>query len=104
MAWLALLAAGALEVVWALALKQNDGWHKLGPSVLGVTSAVASFLLLSRALRTLPVGTAYVVWVGIGAFGVALAGMVALGESASPGRLLFLGLIVVGVIGLKLTA
>ena len=84
-----------------MALKQSDGLTRLWPAVLGVTAAAVSFVLLTFALRHLPVGTAYAVWVGIGAVGVAVAGIVLLGERATPVRLLFLGLIVVGVVGLR---
>ena len=102
MPWLLLIGAGLLEVVWAIALKYTQGWTRFWPSVIGIVAAVASFIMLASALRSLPVGTAYGVWVGIGAIGVALVGIVALGESASPMRLFCLGLILAGVIGLKL--
>jgi quaternary ammonium compound-resistance protein SugE len=102
MAWTILVGAGLLEIVWAIALKYTGGFTRLWPSVVGVTAAIVSFFMLSTALKSLPVGTAYAVWVGIGALGVALAGMVALGESASPLRLGFLALILVGIVGLKL--
>lgn len=102
MAWTVLIGAGLLEVVWAIALKQTNGFTRLWPSVIGITAAVVSFVMLSSALRSLPVGTAYAVWVGIGALGVALAGIVALGESAAPLRVAFLSLILIGVVGLKL--
>ncbi|HEY8545061.1 MAG TPA: multidrug efflux SMR transporter [Acidimicrobiales bacterium] len=101
MAWLVLLLAALLEPVWALALERSDGFRRAGPAALGVVAAAVSFVLLSFSLRHLPVGTAYAVWVGIGAVGVAAVGMVALGEDASPLRLLFLGAIVVGVAGLR---
>lgn len=101
-AWVQLIAAGLLEIVWAIALKQTNGWTRLLPSVIGVISALASFLLLANALKSLPVGTAYAVWVGIGSVGVAIVGILALGESAAPLRLLCLAAIVAGVIGLKL--
>lgn len=101
-AWSLLLAAGLLEIVWATALKQADGFTRLWPSVLAVTVSGASFVLLAVALQNLPVGTAYAVWVGIGALGVAVAGILALGEPATPARLGFLALIVIGVAGLKL--
>lgn len=81
------LAPGLLEIVWAIALKHTGGFTRFWPSVIGVSAAVASFFMLSSALKSLPVGTAYAVWVGIGALGVAIAGIVALGESASPLRL-----------------
>ena len=97
-----LLTAGLLEIVWAIALKQSEGFTRLWPSVIGISTALASFLLLTMALRHLPVGTAYAIWVGIGAIGVALVGILALGEAASPTRLALLTLILVGIIGLKL--
>ena len=102
MAWIMLVGAGLLEVVWALALKQAGGFTRFWPSAIGIASAVVSFVMLSAALRTLPVGTAYAVWVGIGALGVAVAGVLALGESASPARLAGLALILAGVVCLKL--
>jgi quaternary ammonium compound-resistance protein SugE len=101
-AWLTLVVAGALEVVWAIALKSSDGLTRPVPAVIGVSAATASFVLLSTALRTLPVGTGYAVWVGIGAFGVGLAGVVVFGESASPTRLGLLALTLVAVVGLSL--
>lgn len=102
MSWLLLTGAGLLEIVWAIALKQAGGFTRFWPSLIGIISAIVSFVMLSLALKQLPVGTAYAVWVGIGALGVALAGIVALGESASPMRLSLLALILIGVIGLKL--
>jgi quaternary ammonium compound-resistance protein SugE len=102
MSWLLLTGAGLLEIVWAIALKQADGFTRFWPSLIGIVSAIVSFVMLSLALKQLPVGTAYAVWVGIGALGVALAGIVTLGESASPMRLSLLALILIGVIGLKL--
>lgn len=101
MAWLLLIGAGLLEIIWAIALKYTGGFTRLGPSIIGITAAVASFVMLTLALKTLPVGAAYAVWVGIGALGVALAGIIVFGESASPLRLIFLGLILIGIIGLK---
>jgi quaternary ammonium compound-resistance protein SugE len=101
-AWMILLGAGLLEIVWAIALKHSGGFTRLWPSVIGVSSAVGSFCMLSSALKSLPVGTGYAVWVGIGTLGVAIAGIVALGESASPLRLGCLALILVGIVGLKI--
>ena len=101
MAWTMLFGAGLLEIVWAIALKHTGGFTRFWPSAIGVGAAIVSFVMLSIALKSLPVGTAYAVWVGIGALGVALAGIVVLGESASPLRLGFLLLILVGIIGLK---
>jgi quaternary ammonium compound-resistance protein SugE len=102
MAWLMLVCAGLLEIVWATALKQSEGFTRLWPSVVGVGGAVLSFVLLAVALRQVPAGTGYAVWVGIGAVGVAITGIVLLGEAASAARVLFLTIIVVGVIGLRL--
>ncbi|HEX9833203.1 MAG TPA: multidrug efflux SMR transporter [Mycobacterium sp.] len=102
MAWLTLVCAGLLEIVWAIALKQSDGLSKPWPSVIGIGGAVLSFTLLAVALRQLPAGTGYAVWVGIGAVGVAVAGMVLLCEAVSVARVLFLSLIVVGIVGLRL--
>lgn len=101
MAWVLLFIAGALEIVWALALKQADGLTRFWPTIFGVSTAMVSLLLLALALKHLPVGTAYVVWMGIGAFGVAAFGMMFLGEPATPARLAFLALIVAGVAGLR---
>jgi quaternary ammonium compound-resistance protein SugE len=100
-AWIVLIAAGALEVVWAIALKHAEGLTRLWPSVVGLTAAWVSFALLALALKSLPVGTAYAVWVGIGATGVALAGIIALGEPVTAARLASIALIVIGVAGLK---
>ena len=102
MAWVILVCAGLLEIVWAIALKQSDGLSRLWPSVIGIGGAVLSFTLLAVALRQLPAGTGYAVWVGIGAVGVAVAGMVLLSEAVNPARVLFLSIIVVGIIGLRL--
>ncbi len=102
MAWVLLVVAGLLEIVWALALKQAQGFARPGPALLGIITAVVSFVMLSAALKSLPVGTAYAVWVGIGAAGVAVAGILVLGESASLARLGCVALILAGVIGLKL--
>jgi len=87
--------------VWAVALKFADGFTRFWPSAIGLAAAVTSFVMLSLALKSLPVGTAYVMWVGVGAFGVAIAGMLALGENMSAPRLAFLALILVGIVGLK---
>ena len=102
MAWTVLVGAGLLEIVWAIALKHADGFTRFWPSAIGLAAAVVSFVLLSTALRSLPVGTAYAVWVGIGALGVAITGIVALGESVSLLRMGLLALILIGVVGLKL--
>lgn len=102
MAWVFLVCAGLLEIVWAHALKHSDGFTRPGPTVVALVGAAASFLLLAAALRHLPASTGYAVWVGIGAVGVAIAGMVAYGEAVTGGRLLFLTVIVVGVVGLRI--
>jgi len=102
MAWVLLILAGALEIVWALALKQADGLTKFWPSLIGISVAMLSLVLLGLALKDLPVGTAYAIWVGIGAFGVAVFGTVVLGEHMSLAKMLFLGLIGVGVAGLRM--
>jgi len=103
MSWVILVCAGVLECLWAVGLKYTNGWKRPLPSVLTLIAIVASLFLLSRAVRTLPIGTAYAVWVGIGSFGAALLGIALLGEPATPGRLFFLGLLLVSIIGLKLT-
>jgi quaternary ammonium compound-resistance protein SugE len=102
MPWLILLAAAVLEVTWALALKASEGFTRIAPSVVGVITAIGSVALLMLALRDLPVGTAYAVWTGLGAVGVALAGIVLFGESASAGRLVCLAVVFAGVAGLRL--
>ena len=100
-AWVVLVVAGVFEIVWALGLKYSDGFSKLGPSVVVVVAAAVSFWLLALAMRSLPAGTAYAVWTGIGAAGTALLGITLLGESASLVRLGCIALIVLGVLGLK---
>lgn len=104
MGWFWLFLAGVLEIVWAVGLKHTQGFTRLIPSMLTVLAMVASFYLLSLALRTLPLGTAYAVWVGIGAVGTTLAGIWLLDEPASVPRLLSLLLVVAGIVGLKLTS
>ena len=102
MAWTMLCVAGILEIGFAFAMKSSEGFSRLMPSLLTVASGLSSVVLLSLALRTLAMGTGYAVWTGIGAAGTAIVGMMVLGESAAPTRLLCLGLILAGVIGLKL--
>ena len=102
MAWLYLLIAGLFEVAWAIGLKYTDGFTRLIPSIWTVVSMAVSFLFLSLALKTLPVGTAYAVWTGIGAVGVAILGIALFGEPATAARLASIGLIVAGIVGLKL--
>ena len=101
MAWVYLILAGIFECGWAIGLKYADGWTKIVPSVLTVIAMAASFWLLSTAMKTIPVGTAYAVWTGIGTVGVAILGMVLFGESHDLMRILCLLLIVTGILGLK---
>lgn len=102
MNWIILFVAGLFEIAWAIGLKYSDGFTKLWPTVGTIFSLVASFLLLGMALKTLPVGTAYAIWVGIGTVGTALLGIFLFGESADVLKLLSLTLICVGIVGLKL--
>lgn len=102
MAWILLFLAGLFEVVWAIGLKYTEGFTRPIPSALTLAAMVASVALLGLAMKSLPVGTAYAVWVGVGAVGTALLGIVLFAEPASAGRLLSLGLIVAGIVGLKL--
>lgn len=103
MSWIILVIAGLLEVVWAIGLKYTHGFTRLVPSVITVTAMIVSVIMLSWAMKNLPTGTAYAVWTGIGAVGAAITGILLLGESANPARLLSLALIVAGIIGLKLS-
>ena len=103
-AWTALLAAGLLEVGWALGLKYSDGLTRFWPTLATAVAIVASFALMSLALRSLPFGTAYAVWTGIGAVGSILAGMLLYSEPTDPFRVLCLALIVLGMVGLKLNS
>lgn len=103
MSWLILVVAGLLEVVWAVGLKYTHGFSRLVPSLITVTAMVASMALLAWAMKSLPVGTAYAIWTGIGAVGAAITGILLLGESASLARIASLALIVCGIIGLKLS-
>ncbi|WP_457334957.1 DMT family transporter [Rhizobacter sp. P5_C2] len=102
MAWTLLGIAGLLEIAFSFGMKSSEGFTRLGPSLLTVAGGLASVVLLSLSLRTLPMGTGYAVWTGIGAAGTAIVGIVVLGDSAAPMRLLCLLLILGGVIGLKL--
>lgn len=104
MPWIYLLLAGVFEIGFALGLKYSEGFTRLWPSVITVIFAAISLWLLNQALRTIPVGTGYAVWTGIGAVGVAIAGVFLFGDSASWPRLLCIGLIVAGVMGLKLVS
>ena len=102
MAWISLFVAGLFEVAWAIGLKYTDGFSRLWPTVGTIIAMILSLVFLEYALRTLPVGTAYAVWVGIGAVGTALLGMALFGESREPLRLVCLGFIVAGVVCLRL--
>ena len=104
MSWLILFFAGLLETVWAVGLKYTEGFSRLWPSVITLAAMSASFWLLSIAMKTLPLGTAYAVWTGIGTVGAVLVGIVILGESIGLLRLLSVALIVAGIAGLKLSA
>jgi quaternary ammonium compound-resistance protein SugE len=102
MAWIYLTVAGLFEIGWAIGLKYTDGFTRLLPSLWTVASMILSIVLLGLALRTLPVGTAYAVWTGIGAIGTAALGIYLFGEPATVARLLCIGLILSGIVGLKL--
>ena len=104
MAWLMLVVAGLFEVGWAIGLKYTDGFTRLWPTVGTLAAMAISLGLLGLAMKTLPVGTSYAVWVGVGAVGTAILGIVLLGEPATAGRLISLGLIVAGIVGLKLAS
>jgi quaternary ammonium compound-resistance protein SugE len=104
MKWFILVLAGLLEVVWAVGLKYTQGFTKTVPSTITVAAMIASVVLLGIAMKELPVGTAYGIWVGIGALGAAILGMMLFGESASPVKLASLALIVAGIVGLKISA
>ena len=104
MSWTILFLAGLFEVAWAVGLKYTEGFTRLWPSVGTVVAMAVSFYLLAVAMRTLPLGTAYAVWVGVGAVGTAILGIVLFNEPANAGRLVSLGLILAGIIGLKLAS
>lgn len=103
MAWILLVVAGLLEIVWASAMKLSLGFTRLGPSVITLLAMAASFALLSASMRTLPLGTAYTVWTGIGAVGAFVVGIAALGEPLTMGRVVAAGLIVAGLALMKLS-
>lgn len=104
MAWVLLGIAGIFEIAFALGMKWSEGFTRLMPALFTVVTGLSSVFLLSYSLRTLPVGTAYAVWTGIGAAGTAILGMVLLGDSTAPVRILCIALILAGVIGLKLVS
>ena len=103
MAWISLFVAGLLEVVWAFSMKQSAGFTRPGPTAVTLVAMVASFALLSWSMRVLPLGTAYTVWTGIGALGALAVGIAVLGEPANPLRLLAAGLILGGLVLMKLS-
>jgi len=103
MAWVLLVIAGMLEAGWAIGLKYTEGFTRPLASVLTIAGIILSMVLLAQAAKSLPIGTAYASWVGIGAAGAVILGIVLLGESAAPARLFFLALLLVSIVGLKLT-
>ena len=104
MAWVYLIAAGLLEIIWAIGLKYTEGFTKLGPTAITVGAMVASVVLLGIALRDLPVGTGYAIWTGIGTVGTAVLGIMIFQEPATALRLASIGLIIAGIVGLKLVS
>ena len=104
MDWINLIIAGLLEVVWASSLKYTEGFTKPLPSLLTLSTITASFILLAQALKTLPVGTGYAVWTGIGVVGTTIIGSVFLGESRDLPRFIYVSLIVIGIVGLRFTS
>lgn len=104
MAWSYLVIAGAFEIVWAIGLKYTNGFTRITPILVVIVGTVLSFIFLASAMKTIPVGTAYAVWTGIGAAGTAIVAMFLFGESAAPARLACIALIVAGIVGLKLAS
>lgn len=104
MAWIYLAIAGGLEIVWAYFMKRSEGFSLLTPSIITIVTMIGSFALLSMAMRTLPLGTAYAIWTGIGAVGAFIVGIVILGEAATFFRVASVTLILAGIIGLKLSS
>ena len=102
MAWVYLVAAGILEIVWAFTMKQSNGFTRLMPTIITIVTMIGSFGLLSVAMRTLPLGTAYTIWTGIGAVGAFVVGIMVLGEAVSPMRVMAAGLIVSGLVMMKM--
>ena len=104
MAWVYLLVAGVLEIVWAFFMKQSDGFTKITPTAITIVTMIGSFALLAIAMRSLPLGTAYTIWTGIGAVGAFLVGVTVLGEALTPMRIAAATLIVSGLVMMKLSA
>ena len=104
MAWILLVIAGILEIVWAFFMKKSEGFTLITPTAITIVTMIASFGLLSFAMRTLPLGTAYTIWTGIGAVGAFVVGVVVLGESANPMRIVAAALIVSGIVMMKLSS
>ncbi|BCP52678.1 transporter [Kaistia sp. 32K] len=104
MAWVYLIIAGILEVVWAFSMKQSEGFSKLIPTIVTIVMMIGSFGLLSISMRSLPLGTAYTIWTGIGAVGAFIVGIVVLGESASPTRIAAAAMIVCGLVVMKVSS
>lgn len=104
MPWIALTLAGLLEIVWAYCMKQSAGFTRPGPAIVTVVAVIASFGLLGYAMRSLPLGTAYMIWTGIGALGAFVLGIALLGEAVTPGRLLGAGLLLAGLLILKVAS
>ena len=104
MAWIYLLIAGVLEIVWALAMKQSHGFTRLVPSVITVIGMIASFFFLSKALKQLPMSLSYPIWTGIGAVGSIIIGVVLFHDKLAPVTWLFVGLLLIGIVGIKVTS
>ncbi|PEJ30338.1 quaternary ammonium compound-resistance protein SugE [Peribacillus butanolivorans] len=104
MAWFYLVIAGLFEVIWATSLKYTEGFTKLIPSIITIVGMVISFYFLSTAIKTLPMGTAYAIWTGIGAIGAVLVGIIVFNEPKDAMRLVFVGCILIGIVGLKVTS
>ena len=104
MAWIYLFIAGLLEIAWAIGLKYCNGFTRFWPSLWTIIGMIASFFFLSQAVRTLPIGTGYAIWTGIGAVGTTALGIYLFSESVAPARILSIAMIVVGIIGLKLSS
>jgi len=104
MAWVYLIIAGVLEIAWAIGMKESKGFTRLWPSVLTIIGLIVSFGFLALALKSLPIGTAYAIWTGIGAAGTAILGIIIYAEPASAARIACVALIILGIIGLKVTS